>query len=176
MTAIAGFIHEGAVWFGGDSAGLDGWTLTVRADGKVFSMGEFVFGFTTSFRFGQIVRYAFEPPVITGEPYAYMVTPFIDALRAALKAGGYAKFQNGQESAGAMLVGFRGGLYKIGEDYEVGESAAGYDACGCGKQVVLGALYATRGLAPKARMITVMDAAEMHCAAVRRPFHWVCAA
>jgi ATP-dependent protease HslVU (ClpYQ) peptidase subunit len=47
MTCIAGVAHEGKVWIGGDSAGVGGYDLTVRADAKVFTNGEFLFGFTS---------------------------------------------------------------------------------------------------------------------------------
>ena len=36
MTAIVGLAQSGAVYIGGDSAGVSGMSLTVRADAKVF--------------------------------------------------------------------------------------------------------------------------------------------
>jgi hypothetical protein len=50
MTCIVGLVDGGRVWLGGDSAGVSGWDLTVRADRKVFRNGPYVMGFTTSFR------------------------------------------------------------------------------------------------------------------------------
>ena len=50
MTCIVGVAHKGAVYIGGDSAAVAGWALTCRADHKVFKNGDFVMGFTTSFR------------------------------------------------------------------------------------------------------------------------------
>lgn len=47
MTCIVGIEHGGRVHLGADSAGSTGWTLTVRADEKVFKVGPFVMGFTT---------------------------------------------------------------------------------------------------------------------------------
>ena len=41
MTCIVGLVHGGKVYMGGDSAGVGGYCLTVRADEKVFRNGEF---------------------------------------------------------------------------------------------------------------------------------------
>jgi hypothetical protein len=52
VTAIVGLVHEGTVYIGGDSAGVSGYSMTVRADAKVFTVGPYLLGFTTSFRMG----------------------------------------------------------------------------------------------------------------------------
>lgn len=176
MTAIAGFCDQGHVWIGGDSAGVGGWDLTVRADQKVFRNGEFLFGFTSSFRMGQLLRYAFTPPAQkeAQDVAAFMVTDFINAVRECLKAGGYARKTNEEESAGQFLVGYRGRLFFVEGDYQVGESADGYDACGCGAQAAKGALWATREYSwvdPTERLRVSLEAAEHHSAGVRGPFH-----
>ena len=62
MTCIVGLEHKGKVYIGGDSAGVAGYSLSVRADQKVFINGNFIFGFTSSFRMGQILRFGFNPP------------------------------------------------------------------------------------------------------------------
>lgn len=172
MTAIAGFVHEGKVWIGGDSAGVSGRDLTVRKDAKVFKNGEFLFGFTSSFRMGQLLRFAFTPPTQTEkqEPYAYMCTDFVNAVRSCLKTGGYAKKDNEVESGGTFLVGYRGRLFIVDSDYQVGESLDGYEAAGCGYAIVKGALFATKTMEPRQRMEIALNAAERHSAGVRGPF------
>ena len=42
MTCIVGLVEKGNVYIGGDSAGVGGYSLTVRADRKVFRNGDFV--------------------------------------------------------------------------------------------------------------------------------------
>lgn len=174
MTAIAGFVHsDGSVWVGGDSAGVAGFELTRRADPKVFRNGNFLFGFTSSFRMGQLLRYAFQPPAKADsvDVMAYMATTFIDAVRACLKSGGYASRVNETESAGEFLVGFHGRLFLIESDYQVSEACCDYAARGAGSQIACGALYATRDhVDPRERMIIALHAAEHHNAAVRGPF------
>lgn len=173
MTCIVGLAHQGRVYIGGDSAGVSGMDLEVRADKKVFLNGGYLFGFTSSFRMGQLLRHAFEPPkpALNEELHMFMATKFIDALRSCLKAGGYAEKTNEREAAGRFLVGHAGRLFMICEDYQVAEPLAGYTACGCGDQVARGAMFVTEQLSPECRIRGALIAAEFHSAGVRGPFH-----
>jgi ATP-dependent protease HslVU (ClpYQ) peptidase subunit len=182
VTCIVGLVEGDKVWIGGDSAGLAGWDLTVRKDPKVFRNGEFVMGFTSSYRMGQLLAHAFTPPPIEGDLHAYMVTKFVDAVRDCLKAGGYAKKENDAEAGGTFLVGVRGRLFNIGNDYQVGEPMDGYAAVGCGDQIAVGAVYGAQSdgqrnfimnLPPRPAEAIVriaLEAAERFSGGVRGPF------
>src|SRR5688500_17161460 len=172
MTCIVGFVEGGTVWMGADSAGVSGWDLTVRADQKVFRNGHMLFGFTTSFRMGQLLRYALTVPYHdpSVDVQCYMATTFINAVRQCLKDHGYAKKENEQESGGAFLVAYKGQLFNVGSDYQVGMPLDGYDACGCGDQVARGALFAASGITGRARAEIALKAAERCSAGVRGPF------
>jgi ATP-dependent protease HslVU (ClpYQ) peptidase subunit len=172
MTAIVGLVHRRTVYIGGDSAGASGWSLTVRADTKVFHNNGYLFGFTTSFRMGQLIRYALKPPKPTGETDRFMATTFIDAVRECLKEGGWARKDAEREEGGTFLVGVRGRLFTVHEDYQVAEAADGYAAVGCGDELALGALFATANLRmpPERRVETALKAAERFSAGVRGPF------
>lgn len=173
MTCIVGIAEAGRVTIGGDSAGVAGLSLTVRADAKVFRRGEYVFGFTSSFRMGQLLRYSLEPPKppdADRDLMRFMVVDFVNALRKSLSEGGYATKYYEVETGGTFLVGVRGRLFKVEEDYQVGEALAGYDACGCGEEFATGALYATRGRPARSRVRLALEAAEANSAGVRGPF------
>jgi hypothetical protein len=172
MTAIAGVVHGGKVYLGGDSAGVGGWALTVRADAKVFRNGPMVMGFTSSFRMGQVLRYAFTPPPFpeNGDLDRYMVVDFIDGVRTALKTAGFATVDKGAEAGGTFLVGFHGRLFEINDDYQVGIPADGYAAVGVGQDAALGALYATPKLLPRKRLRLALEASEHFSVGVRGPF------
>nr|MDT0660142.1 hypothetical protein [Micromonospora sp. DSM 115978] len=174
MTAIVGLVSDGSVYIGGDSAGSDGYSLTVRADGKVFRNGRYLFGFTTSYRMGQLIRYGLTPPKPKPRKdlERFMSTTFIDSLRDCLKSGGWAKKENDREEGGTFLVGVSGRLFTIYSDYQVAEAADGYAAVGCGDDLALGALYATAGLPirPKRRVKVALRAAERFSTGVRGPF------
>ena len=172
MTAIVGLAHAGSVYIGGDSAGVAGMSLTVRADAKVFRKKRYLFGFTTSFRMGQLIRYSLTLPKPTGNLDAFMSTTFVDALRDCLKSGGWAAKENEREEGGTFLVGVRGRLYAVHDDYQVAKAADGFAAVGCGDQIALGALFATAGtgLSPRRRVLGALAAAERFSAGVRGPF------
>ncbi|GIF63051.1 hypothetical protein Ais01nite_10860 [Asanoa ishikariensis] len=172
MTAIVGLVESDSVYIGGDSAGVSGMSLTVRADAKVFRKKRYLFGFTTSFRMGQLIRYSLTLPKPTGDLDAFMSTTFIDALRDCLKTGGWAAKENEREEGGTFLVAVRGSLFAIHDDYQVAKAADGFAAVGSGEQIALGALYATAdaGLSPRRRVMSALAAAERYSAGVRGPF------
>lgn len=173
MTCIAGLLDNDKVWMGGDSAGVSGLNLMVRADQKVFKNGPFIMGFTTSFRMGQLLRYSFIPPAKWEEIsdiYRFMVIDFIDGVRKCLKDGGYAKKEHEVESGGDFLVGFKGRLFCISSDYQVGESRSEFHAIGCGAQIALGSLFSTTGKPPEERIMICLKAAQSFNAGVREPF------
>jgi ATP-dependent protease HslVU (ClpYQ) peptidase subunit len=172
MTAIVGLVHEERVYVGGDSAGVAGLNLRVRADTKVFRNGGFLFGFTTSFRMGQLIRHSLQPPVPVGDLEHFMCTTFVDAVRACLKDGGWARKDSDREEGGTFVVGVAGRLFTVEEDYQVAEPADKYTAVGSGSEVALGALYATAGgrTPPRKRVDLALRAAERFNAGVRAPF------
>lgn len=173
MTCIVGLVADGKVYIGADSAGVGGHHLSVRADRKVFRNGDFIFGFTSSFRMGNILQHAFEPRKRHPDKdiVKFMCTEFVDGVRDALKAGGFASKDKDVESGGSFLVGYAGRLFHIEDDYQVAENVAQFDACGCGREVALGALHATASLAPNDRIKMALDAAATWSAGVRGPFH-----
>jgi len=172
VTAIVGLVHGKSVFIGGDSAGVDDLCLTVRADTKVFRKDQYLFGFTTSFRMGQLIRYSLRPPKPKGEIEKFMATKFVDALRDCLKTGGWAKKENDREEGGTFLVGLQGKLFAVYDDYQVATAADGFAAVGCGDQIALGALYATADvdLKPRQRIRIALRAAERFSTDVRGPF------
>lgn len=172
MTCIVGIAENGKVYIGGDSAGVAGLDLTVRADEKVFKNDECLFGFTSSFRMGQILRFSFDIPsrAEKTDDYKYLVTTFIDAVRSSLKSGGYATTKDGGEQGGTFLLGYRGKLYTIEGDYQVAAAVDGFSSCGCGDAIARGSLFSTTGKPPIERIEIALKAAERFSAGVRGPF------
>jgi hypothetical protein len=172
MTCVAAVIHEGDVWMAADSAGVAGMGMTVRKDPKIYRNGEFLIGYTTSFRMGQLLAFAFRPPV--HEPdisvERYLITAFVDSMRSTFKLGGFPKTDNGAEMGGEFLLGYRGRLFTICSDYQVGEDTLPFAAVGCGADIARGSLYATTKLDPESRLRLALSAAEAFSAGVRRPF------
>jgi hypothetical protein len=173
MTCVVGMAREGRVYIGADSAGLSGWHLTVRADAKVFEAHGFLYGFSVSFRLGQILRYSFTPPDYAGgDLMAYMVSKYIPAVRSVVSAEISSKAQ--QEAPGDFLVGFRGRLFEVCSDFQVGEPVNGAASVGCGREPALGALAAVRRLSPELgpalALRLALETAEGLSGGVRGPF------
>lgn len=171
MTCIVGIVENGKVTIGGDSAGIGAYVVTIRADSKVFRNGSFLIGYTSSFRMGQLLRYAFTPPERAADVdvFRYLATSFVDAVRDCFKAGGYARKESEQESGGCFLIGYERRLFVVDSDFQVAESALGYIAVGSGAEVALGALYATQGRPVRERIETAITAAAQFTAGVRLP-------
>jgi ATP-dependent protease HslVU (ClpYQ) peptidase subunit len=172
MTCIVGLLDKGDIYIGGDSAGVAGYSLSVRSDHKVFIRDEFIMGFTSSFRMGQLLRYRLYLPKIGKDRdiFDFMVTDFIDAVRECLKKGGYARKEHEVESGGCFIVGYRSRIFIIDSDFQVGENNYDYAAVGCGEDIALGAMYANQKRPPRERITQALSAAEQFSAGVRRPF------
>lgn len=179
MSCIVGLISGKDVYLGGDSAGVSGLDVTVRADEKVFRKGGMIFGFTTSFRMGQILRYCLEIPQQQGDQddYTYLCSSFIDAVIKCLAEKGFARTKDGEKIGGSFLLGYKSSLYRIDPDFQVGRSAQCYESIGCGAYYAKGALFtlthhfgktAKRGA--KENIEIALSAAAMHCAGVCKPF------
>jgi ATP-dependent protease HslVU (ClpYQ) peptidase subunit len=172
MTCIVAIKDGDSVFMGADSAGVSGYFIQSRTDPKIYKVGEFMFGFTSSFRMGQLLGHAFNEPEhddgVTVEKF--MATTFIDAVRTCLKNGGYAKKDNEVEIGGNFLVAYKGRLFNVDSDYQVGESRLGFDAVGCGAEIALGSLFSTAKKHPKKRIQIALEAAEQFSCGVRGPF------
>lgn len=173
MTCIIGLVDKGNVYIGGDSAGVAGLSLSIRKDEKVFANGPFIFGFTTSFRMGQLLRYKFDPPkqTVNQDDITYMVTDFVDAIRKCFTDNGFGKMiDKTTNEGGSFLVGYQGNLYTIESDFQVAMQAQGFDSVGCGSDIALGAMYAAKTKKPTERITIALEAASTFSAGVAPPF------
>lgn len=175
MTCIVGLVcpKEKKVYVGGDSAGVAGLNISIRKDVKVFRNGPFIMGFTTSFRMGQLLRYNFEPPQRPEDmedDMKFMVSYFIPAVKKCFKDGGFLKTKDNQDEGGAFLVGYKGSLYQIDDDYQVGQHTDDIASVGCGSQIALGAMYALSDWSPRDRISRALEITTHLNAGVRPPF------
>lgn len=176
MTCIAAIAENGNVWMSADSAGVAGHQITVRRDPKIFRVEGLLIGYTSSFRMGQLLGYKLAPPEhkegVSVEHYLHC--ELIDALRKTLKDGGYARTKDGCEEGGTFLLGYRGRLFRVDSDFQIGESALPFDAVGCGAELALGSMHATNVMnlspSPSVRLFMALEAAEAFSSGVRRPF------
>lgn len=157
---------------GSDSAGVGGLALDICKNPKIYKNGPFIFGFTSSFRMGQLLGHSLKVPKQSkGESIDhFMNVTFINSVRDCLKAGGFSKKENEVESGGTFIVGYKGRIFVIFDDYQVHEPSQSYASVGCGDQIAKGSLYSTKGMNNNLRIKKALAAAEAFSAGVRRPF------
>lgn len=174
MTCIVGLKYKNKVYIGADSAGSGTHATDPRKDLKIFKHSDMLFGFTTSFRMGQLLQYHLslqkaKPEV---DPMKYLVTKFIPAARQCLTAGGFAKKDNNVETGGQFIVGFRGRLFVVWSDFQVAETLRPYVAVGCGLEWAEGVLFTLKKskISPEEKVKIALEAAVEHSGWVRPPF------
>jgi ATP-dependent protease HslVU (ClpYQ) peptidase subunit len=177
MTCIVGLVDKGTVWLGGDSAGTAGYDYVIRKDKKVFRKSQMIFGFTSSFRMGQLIQTSLAIPkhVAKLSDFVYLTTVFIDSVMTCFKEKAFAEIKDNRMVGGQFLVGYRGKIYDIDADFQIGVPALNYEACGCGEVYAKGAMYAQAKdkLAPKAKITCALAAAAEFSHAVRPPWNFV---
>lgn len=176
MTAIAAVRTKTNVVMGADSAGMNtgSYSLYIRRDKKIFRVGPFVIGYTTSFRMGQLLRFgsgdlSLDRLKPAGDGLAFMVRAFVPRMREILKNEGFMTVKDNVERGGQFLVAYGRRLFTIHGDLQVEELHEDYAACGCAEGVIWGSLYSTDG-DPHGRVRLALEAAEHHSGGVRRPF------
>lgn len=176
MTCIAAYKDlNGDIYMGGDSIGVAGTTYVTIREPKVFRRKNMVFGFTSSFRMGQILQYDFEVPSHRTEMKTseYLVSVFIPRLIAKFEEAKWARVSDNQIEGGTFLVGYDQKLYKVHEDFQILETMDHYNSCGCGDDFARGAfwtLQTNKKLKPQERVIKALECASAH-SLVKPPFH-----
>ena len=176
MTCIVGYLDKKnkKVILGGDSAAVGEDTTFVNNDSKVFGVGDFIIGCTTSFRMIQLLKFSFKPPKVKKEIFEYMCTDFVNAVRECFIEGGFMEtFENGSDKGGCFLVGYKNRLFRIEEDFAVFENANGIDAVGCGDEFALGALHTISDQQIKSddKVIKALQTAAYYSNGVCEPFY-----
>lgn len=173
MTCIVGLKHKGRVYIGGDSLGTNPASLdcTVRSDPKVFRNGDFIIGFTSSFRMGQLLHQVWVPPEHPNKlgNYAFMIKLVVPSLMEAFKANEFGGDAEDGRTGGHFLVAYRHQLYQILSNFQVGIPKIGIAAAGSGDAFAMGSLMTSTGN-PKTRLLKALKVAETCNAGVRGPF------
>lgn len=140
MTCILAFIdNDGVGHMAGDSSGFDP-TYHSKLElttAKIFKKSEFIIGYTTSFRMGQIIQHSFDPPCLQNvgntdqEMMKYMVVDFVSKLRSCYESNNYINDSKIPKS-GNILVIVRGRLYEISSDWSVFNTPSNINAVGSG--------------------------------------------
>jgi len=140
ITCIVGLEHKGKVIIGGDVQGTGGNTKILHTQPKVFNKKGVLMGYTSSYRFGQILEHNLADPVVPeniNEVYRWLITVLVPDIKRALKDHNYGK----DDSGGNALIGVRGQLWELQPDFSVLRSVLGYNAVGSGEEYAKASVY-----------------------------------
>lgn len=143
MTIVAGLAVNGRVYMAADSQASSGWDCRNRKDPKVFISHDILYGFTSSYRMGQILRYHTEPldiPSAPGDIMGFVVRTMVPQWRRLFQDHGYLKSDAGRDDSGTFMAGLRGKLFTVDSDFQVAEHTDNFAAVGCGSAYALGAM------------------------------------
>jgi ATP-dependent protease HslVU (ClpYQ) peptidase subunit len=178
MTLVVGVAENGKVLIGADSAnswGNDTARSQVCRNSKVFRVGNLLIGSAGSGRVQNVLRYVSFPKHPRGMTnFEYVAHLAAEAVRKAMiEAGAVDRHEgNAEEMTGnsSVLIGYRGGLYRMDSDFSVDEAADDFDAVGTGSPYALTVLEVTGEKPAAERLRLALKATEKNCWSVRRPF------
>lgn len=182
MTCIVGIEHDGKVYLGSDSIAILDYNKRKITEPKCFkniNNDEFIFGYTTSFRFGQLIQYSFVPPKkldIHKSDMHFLCTTFIDELRNVLKIGGWCKiFDESTDEGGKCLIGYNKTLYLLDCDFQIIRPYYGYAAVGAGSIYAESILHylKDKDMNPQDKLVEALTVSSELNAAVIPPFHFI---
>jgi ATP-dependent protease HslVU (ClpYQ) peptidase subunit len=141
MTTLVGIAGNDFVVMAADSQITDGDQRIISIETpKIITTGKYLLGLTGDSRPGDILAYAWKPPLYRGEdPVRFMGNKVIPSIAAAFKEGGYEV--DNKEMNFSFLLAFNGNLFSIGGDLSFNTSERGLFAAGSGGNYALGYLY-----------------------------------
>jgi ATP-dependent protease HslVU (ClpYQ) peptidase subunit len=171
MTCIVAIRQKNKVWIGGDSAGTNSSTRRIREDSKVFRLDKFVFGYTTSFRMGQLIRHKFQPGLLTQSNNPdNIIFDIVEQVRKILEEYKYSRIESNESTGGEFIVAWKNNLYTVYSDFQYAKVKDNFTSCGCGVSFALGSLFETGNINPHKRIIRALKTAEYFSNSVIRPF------
>lgn len=122
------------LYMAGDKCGSDGFVKEIFIKPKIFRRNELAFGYTTSFRMGQILEFtkiSKDLPNWSEESNVY--TSFVDWAKTAMKDGGYLEDDKGVVSGGNFIFYNGKSLFEVQKDFSILVPEDGLFAVGSGE-------------------------------------------
>lgn len=175
MTCIVALKDGGKVYVGGDAAGTSDASITARRDPKVFKKNGMLFGFTDSFRAGQIIHHSLKiPPKPKSLPtYKYMCTTFIEGLVECFTENKCISYKDSKvEMPANFIIAYEAEIYTVYCDFQIAINIVPYAAIGSGEDFALGALHAMGPyqIDPRVKVKAALDAASEFSTHVCKPY------
>lgn len=173
---------------GGDAAAVnEHHAVDIYSKSKVFARLsdngkiKWLFGFTGSFRVGQIIKYKLQLPSLLKYPKKdieeILVCSFVDTIRLCLKKAGALKESDGVSSMASdasILIAVNGQLVILDQEFQVISLAKPYAAIGIGGDYAMGSLCSIgehdAKTDPVQRITLALNASHVHNAGIQKPF------
>lgn len=175
MTCTVGVVENGVVWMGADAFSGNEYIYSRSALPKVFTQQGVLFGIAGDWRGGLLLQSLEMPAHPEGmPPEQYVGQLLVAAMRDHFREHGFLQEVNAQQQTEdlVLLIGYQGRLFALWQQFQLTESAEGYEAIGSGMFVATGALYAARqvGMPAAEQIHMALTAACAHSPFVRPPF------
>lgn len=171
MTCIIAIKNaDGSITLGGDKAASSDYESRVTTMPKIFKVGDFHFGYTTSFYMGQILQYGFSAPVrpVGISDHEYL---FIHVRNALTNLFEREKFGVRDEKSierrfGTFIIIYRGHVYEVQDNMSMLEYTDDVTVVGCGMHCALGAIYSLKQHVPDMSSEQMIRSALRSCSRV----------
>jgi ATP-dependent protease HslVU (ClpYQ) peptidase subunit len=140
MTCIVGLEWNNKAYIGGDIQGTGGNISFEHTQPKIFERGGVLFGYTSSYRYGQIVENHLQEPLHVPEDrngvYYWICQELVPKIQSTL-------INNNWNEGGDMLLAVHGELWNLQPDFSVLRPTSGFMSVGSGTQYALGSVKAS---------------------------------
>lgn len=178
MTCIVAVKHNKKIYFGGDRclSDYESSFYMPTTDPKIFKKDNMIIGYAGSVRMGKVIKYDFEPPKPDLRNIdRYMNIDFVNALRECAERNNVKLDSSVPErnDFADLLVGIKGRIFVVEDDWQVTEHMYDYLAIGSGSPYALGSLHSTASEDPQVRVRLALEAAEKFSLSVCQPFDYI---
>lgn len=142
MTCILAKIHDGKVHMIGDKMGSNGFNHQVYGKiSKVFKNGDFVIGYTTSFRMGQLLQYYWTPPTKSADDTddVYIFNRVATSIMKCFKDNDFGHKDGLKWEGGNFILGWNGRLFEVQGEMSLLEYEE-FTSVGCGEYHAVAAM------------------------------------
>jgi len=174
MTCIIGLIDNDTIFMGGDRCEVNRWSQRTLAHPKVFKLNnEFMLGVSGEARTVSLLKFGFKPPrqKERQDDHEFISTDFAEAIRKRLKDGGITEIKDNKEKVNAaILIAYKGKLYKMDNLFYIKLVESNYEATGVSENCAMGSLYSSNEKDPSKKILLALKASEYFHMGVRGPF------
>lgn len=160
MTCIVAVETPRRAYIGADAFVGSASYSDVRAGSKLFARNGWHVGVAGSSRLSNVLEHVFEwPAAPSSEDLAAVVRVASDIAKLVADDDMCFSNEGGQRSLSSeVMLAAAGRVYVLGVNLGAYRSRRGYAAIGSGDQYALGALYATKDMPPRARVLVALRA------------------